>query len=77
MAKIAKPFHLDPSVAKQSEIQSLIFPKGKFTSAQAKKWAQDNGFKSSKVDETGTSFRLRQADPGKFKRFRNKLFNIR
>lgn len=58
-------------VKKQFEIQTLIFPKSKFkTAAEAKAWAKDKDFKSSKVDETGTSFRLRQKPPGKFKRLR-------
>lgn len=53
-------------------VQSLLFPKGEFNIASAKKWASSHGFKSSKVDvpETGQFIRLRQKDPKKFKTFR-------
>ena len=54
------------SIAKQTEVQTLIFSKPKFTRASAVKWAKDHDFKSSKVDETGTSFRLRQKPPDSF-----------
>lgn len=58
-------------VTKQFEIQTLIFPKSHWDSADdAVKWAKDHGFKSSKVDETGVSFRLRQKDPDDFQRMR-------
>ena len=54
-----------------SEVQTLIFPKAQgFTRAQAKSWAKRNGFKYGKVDETGTSFRLRQREPGSFSTMR-------
>jgi len=48
-------------------IQTLIFLKEKFKTAEAaKKWAADHDFKSDKVDETKDSFRLRQKDPEDF-----------
>lgn len=49
---------------KQMEIQTLIFSKKKFsTASEAKKWAKEHDFKSDKVDETDTSYRLRQFNP--------------
>lgn len=54
-----------------SEVQTLIFPKAQgFTRAKAKGWAKRNGFKFGKVDETGTSYRLRQKDPKNFSTMR-------
>jgi len=58
------------SVSKQTEVQTLIFPKEKFTKAQALAFAKTNDFKSSKVDTTDTSFRLRQQEPDQFVRLR-------
>lgn len=50
-----------------TEVQTLIFPKKHWENAdEAKKWAKDHGFKSSKVDETGSSYRFRQKDPSLF-----------
>ena len=48
-----------------TDVQTLIFPKPKFTEASAVSWAKEHGFKTDKVDETGSSFRLRQLDPGR------------
>lgn len=48
-------------------IQTLIFNKKKFKdAASAKSWAKSHDFKSGKVDETDTSFRLRQRETGSF-----------
>ena len=55
------PYRLKPSMA----VQTLIFPKPKFTKDAAVSWAQEHDFKASKVDETGQSFRLRQSPPGR------------
>lgn len=52
------------------QIQTLIFDKDSFDAEKAKKWAEDHKFKSAKVDETGSSFRLRQLNPGRFKTMR-------
>lgn len=49
-----------------TEVQTLIFPKGKFSLEQVKKFIKDNSFKMAKIDETGTSFRVRQKDPKTF-----------
>jgi hypothetical protein len=50
-------------ILKAQEVQSLRFNKKKFTTAQAKKWAKDHGFKSGNVEETPNQIRLRQFDP--------------
>jgi hypothetical protein len=51
-----------------TSVQTLIFDKKKFNRSQALAWAKRNGYKSSKVDETDSSFRLRQAEPTGFKK---------
>lgn len=56
---------------KQTEIQTVICSKTRFkTLAAAKKWVRDHDFKTSHEgkppDETSTSFRFRQRDPGDF-----------
>ena len=49
-------------------VQTLIMSKTVFKTAQAaRKWARDHKFKTTKMDETGTSFRFRQREPGDFK----------
>lgn len=54
-----------------SRVQTLIFDKSKYEKPKdAKQWANDHGFSSSKVDETEESFRLRQEDPGAFEHMR-------
>jgi hypothetical protein len=55
-------------------VQSLLFPKGKFTVDKAKEWATSHGFKAEKTDVTDEFIRLRQKDPGKFNIFRTILF---
>jgi hypothetical protein len=67
-------------VEKQMVIQTLIFEKTKFESVKdVKKWITDHGFKvlsdkkekedidKAGIDETETSFRVRQLDPEDFK----------
>lgn len=50
---------------KPMKIQSLIFSKDQFTAESAKAWAKQHGYATG-VDETGSSFRFRQADPDKY-----------
>lgn len=50
----------------KTSTQSLIFSKEKFTQAEAVKWANDHEYRSDKIDETETSFRLRQKEPDEF-----------
>lgn len=65
-----------PREAQGFEIQTLIFPKDKWdTAAEARAWARDHDFSASKVDETSTSFRIRQRDPGDFTRLRTICIN--
>lgn len=49
-----------------TKVQSLVFDKKTFTRARAVKWAKTHDFKSGDVDETETSYRLRQRDPRRF-----------
>lgn len=46
-----------------SEVQTLLFDIEKFTVDEAKKWADEHGFSSEKVDITEEKIRLRQFDP--------------
>ncbi|MFQ5765680.1 MAG: hypothetical protein ACE5GT_12195 [Rhodospirillales bacterium] len=49
----------------------MIFPKRHWDSAaDAREWLKDHDFRSDKLDETETSFRFRQRDPGDFERIR-------
>jgi len=50
-----------------TKIQTLIFSRTSFNKSQARAWAKSHGFKSSKVDETATSYRIRQRDPSAFR----------
>ena len=50
-----------------SKIQSLIFPKRKFTNTKALEWASDHGFKAEKVEPTRNTIRIRQFSPNKIK----------
>lgn len=51
----------------RDEIQSIIFSKDHWTEKEAKKWLMRHGFtdnyKGKGTDETGDSYRFRQADP--------------
>jgi len=47
-----------------SDVQSLLFDKGRYTTKQAQRWAQDHGFRYGAVDEgRGEYIHLRQFDP--------------
>lgn len=52
---------------KDSYVQSVIFAKDSWSLKEAKKWLKDKGytkdFKGKGVDETGQSYRFRQAKP--------------
>lgn len=61
------------SLEEASNVQSLIFDKSEFSLNRAKEWAKKHGFKTG-VDEKENTYRLRQKDPGKFKRFATKAF---
>lgn len=58
----------------KGRVQSLLFPRSRFTPSKAKAWARAHSFKSGKVDVTGNYVRLRQEPPGKFGRMRTIQF---
>ena len=49
-------------------VQSLVFDKDFFTKASARTWAKSHGFRSTGVDETLNTFRIRQHSPDDFTR---------
>jgi len=51
-----------------TEVQTLIFDNQDFDEKEAVSWAKKGGFSASKVDETGTSFRIRQHLPTRYKK---------
>lgn len=53
-----------------AEVQSLLFPRKKFTVEGAELWAAHHDFKAGKADVTGDHVRLRQHEPGDFIRMR-------
>lgn len=55
-----------PEKRPPSAVQSLIFDKANFTAEQARAWANEHGYESTGVDETETSYRFRQEEPGDF-----------
>jgi len=57
-------------------VQTLIFPKDRFTREEAVAWAQRNDRKSDSVDETEDSFRLRQMDPDRCAQGSERTFDI-
>jgi hypothetical protein len=51
----------------KTTVQSLILPKSKFKSKKAAKaWAKQHGYKTSGLEETSTSYRIRQFNPEHF-----------
>ena len=46
-----------------SELQSITFPKDKFSLSFAKSWLKSNNYKDYGVDETKSRYRFRQQDP--------------
>lgn len=48
-------------------VQTILFPKRRFTVAKAKMWAKKHGYRYGKVDTTKNYHRLRQLDPKKVK----------
>jgi len=47
-----------------SSVQSLMFDSHRYTDKQAKRWAQDHGFKYGSFETSANYHRLRQFDPG-------------
>ena len=55
-----------PKGSKKTEVQSVIFDRDNFTVEEARAWLERNDFSAAKIDETSTSYRFRQRDPGEF-----------
>jgi hypothetical protein len=51
-----------------TEVQTLIFDADDFDRREAVAWAKRGGFSASKVDETGSSYRIRQHSPGQYRK---------
>ena len=51
-----------------SKIQSLRFPKNKFSMSESKEWASDHGYTAVKVEPSPNYWRIRQFSPNKIKR---------
>lgn len=56
------------------QVQSLLFPRDKWTKPEARAWLKEHGYKSKKVDETDRYYRFRQRDPDEFTVLRTKDF---
>jgi hypothetical protein len=63
---IIKVINKQESLERHQDLQSLIFSKESFSREQALEWVKTNKYRSDKIDETETSFRFRQRDPGDF-----------
>ena len=50
-----------------TRVQTIVFDKKTFTRAKAQAWCKTHDYKSGGVDETETSYRIRQRDPARFK----------
>jgi len=50
-----------------SIIQSICFPRDKFSIRQALKWITQHNFKITKVDVSKSLYRIRQYDPDELK----------
>jgi hypothetical protein len=55
-------------------VQSLLFPRDKWTKVTARAWLKEHGYKSRSVDETSMYYRFRQEDPAQFSVMRTKRF---
>jgi hypothetical protein len=62
-ALASEAFHRD-----KTTVQSLIFPRPKFSAPRAKAWARAHGYHAEKAHMTPDSVRVRQADPDLFKK---------
>jgi hypothetical protein len=55
-------------------VQSLMFPRDKWTKEEARAWLKEHGYKSKRVDETDTYWHFRQESPDNFEIIRSKPF---
>jgi len=53
-----------------THVQSLLFPRDRYTPSSAKAWADAHGYRSGKVDVTSDYVRIRQAPPSHFRLLR-------
>jgi hypothetical protein len=53
-----------------SKVQTLLFPRDRFTVVEAKSWAARHDWKYGDVDVTREYIHLRQRDPSEFRRIR-------
>ncbi len=65
-------FALAHIVQKQGsfQIQTILFPKARWTLQRARAWLSEHDWKDDKVDETENAYRFRQRDPGDFDEIR-------
>jgi hypothetical protein len=57
-----------------SSVQTLLFPRDRFTVDAAKAWARSRSWRASDVDVTDAFIHLRQEDPSRYKRLRTVPF---
>jgi len=57
-----------------SQVQSLLFPRPRFTVESAREWAERHAWRSDDVDVKDRFIHLRQQPPGRFKAIRTKYF---
>lgn len=57
-----------------SIVQSLLFPRPKFSVSTAKDWAARHGWRTGDVDVKENFIHLRQQSPGLFKKIRTVYF---
>ena len=60
----------ESTIKEETEVQSVIFQKDKWTTEKAEKWLKDHNFDVPKVHETDDYYRYRQENPSKFDDFR-------
>lgn len=59
----------------ESEIQSILFDKNKWTIPKAKKWLKKHDYKYDDVRTTTNKIRFRQVEPNQFQEFRTLAFS--
>ena len=64
------------ALQESTTLQTLVFDNRDWTRERAVEWARNHDFRSDKVDETSTSFRLRQRDPDDFQEGSFRTINI-
>ncbi len=55
-----------------SEVQTIIFKKRYWTPERAKTWLIKHKYKATKIDVEKNTYRFRQKNPQKYKRFTSK-----